>query len=123
MSRATLGRMCLVFALVLLLTLFALPPLFSMLLLIRCGELQFDYLLSAELGWLVVVAALFLSIGAFLKGRRQGILATSLSLMALLLLILLMMLRNPPYALAIVLIVLYNLNLLALLVADYRFLR
>ncbi|MEA4860253.1 hypothetical protein SDC9_149909 [bioreactor metagenome] len=123
MSRATLGRVCLVLAFVLLLVLFALPPLSSMLLLIRSGELQFDYLLSAELGWIVMVAAPLLMIGAFLKGRSQGILATSLSLIALLLLFLLMMLRNPPYVLAIVLIVLYNLNLLALLVAAYRFLR
>ncbi|NLK06753.1 MAG: hypothetical protein GX315_10350 [Spirochaetales bacterium] len=123
MTRTTLSRICLVFAAVFLLILVALPPLFSFLLLIRTGEFRFDYLLTAELGWFALISALLLMVGAFLQGRRQGFLATSLSLMALLLLFLLMMLRNPPYALAIVLIVLYNLNLLALLVADYRFLR
>lgn len=123
MTRTTLSRICLVFAAVFLLILVALPPLFSFLLLIRTGEFRFDYLLTAELGWFALISALLLMVGAFLQGRRQGFLATSLGLLALLLLILLMTLHNPPYALAIVLIVLYNLNLLALLVADYRFLR
>ena len=123
MTRTTLSRICLVFAAVFLLILVALPPLFSFLLLIRTGEFRFDYLLTAELGWFALISALLLMVGAFLQGRRQGFLATSLGLLALLLLILLMTLHNPPYALAIVLIILYNLTLLALLVADYRFLR
>lgn len=123
MTRTTLSRICLVFAAVFLLILVALPPLFSFLLLIRTGEFRFDYLLTAELGWFALISALLLMVGAFLQGRRQGFLATSLGLLALLLLILLMTLHNPPYALAIVLIILYNLTLLALLVVDYRFLR
>jgi len=102
LTRTTLSRICLVFAAVFLLILVALPPLFSFLLLIRTGEFRFDYLLTAELGWFALISALLLMVGAFLQGRRQGFLATSLSLMALLLLFLLMMLRNPPYALAIV---------------------
>lgn len=122
MTRTTLGRICLVSAAVLLLILVALPPLFSFLLLIRTGEFRFDYLLTAELGWFALISALLLMVGAFLQGRRQGFLATSLGLLALLLLILLMTLHNPPYALAIVLIILYNLTLLALLVVAYRFL-
>lgn len=122
MTRTTLSRICLVFAAVFLLILVALPPLFSFLLLIRTGEFRFDYLLTAELGWFALISALLLMVGAFLQGRRQGFLATSLGLLALLLLILLMTLHNPPYALAIVLIVLYNLTLLALLVVAYRFL-
>lgn len=122
MTRTTLSRICLVFAAVFLLILVALPPLFSFLLLIRTGEFRFDYLLTAELGWFALISALLLMVGAFLQGRRQGFLATSLGLLALLLLILLMTLHNPPYALAIVLIILYNLTLLALLVVAYRFL-
>ena len=122
MTRTTLGRICLVSAAVLLLILVALPPLFSFLLLIRTGEFRFDYLLTAELGWFALISALLLIVEAFLQGRRQGFLATSLGLLALLLLILLMTLHNPPYALAIVLIILYNLTLLALLVVAYRFL-
>ncbi|MFA6733065.1 MAG: hypothetical protein EOM32_06915 [Spirochaetia bacterium] len=122
MTRTTLGRICLVSAAVLLLILVALPPLFSFLLLIRTGEFRFDYLLTAELGWFALISALLLMVGAFLQGRRQGFLATSLGLLALLLLILLMTLHNPPYALAIVLIILYNLTILALLVVAYRFL-
>ncbi len=117
-----LGRIFLVSAAVLLLILVALPPLFSFLLLIRSGEFRFDYLLTAELGWFALISALLLMVGAFLQGRHQGFLASSLGLVALLLLILLMTLHNPPYALAIVLIVLYNLTLLALLVVAYRFL-
>nr|WP_321296114.1 hypothetical protein [uncultured Sphaerochaeta sp.] len=122
MTRTTLSRICLVFAAVFLLILVALPPLFSFLFLIRTGEFRFDYLLTAELGWFALISALLLMVGAFLQGRRQGFLATSLGLLALLLLILLMTLHNPPYALAIVLIILYNLTLLALLVVAYRFL-
>jgi len=122
LTRTTLGRICLVSAAVLLLILVALPPLFSFLLLIRTGEFRFDYLLTAELGWFALISALLLMVGAFLQGRRQGFLATSLGLLALLLLILLMTLHNPPYALAIVLIILYNLTILALLVVAYRFL-
>lgn len=123
MTKATLARVFLVLALVLLLVLLALPLLFSVLLLIRSGEFLFDYLLTVELGWVVLIAALLLVVGAFLQGRRQGLLAISLSLSVLLLLILLMAVHNPPSSLAFLLIVLYNLNLLALLVVAYRFLR
>jgi hypothetical protein len=106
----------------LLLILLVLPPFFSFLLLIRTGELQFDFLLTAEFGWLALISAIILIVGAFLQGRRQGFLATSLGLAVLLLLILLMVMHNPPYALAIVVLVLYNLALLSLLVVAYRFL-
>ncbi len=122
MTRATLARICLVSATLLLLILLVLPPFFSFLLLIRTGELQFDFLLTAEFGWLALISAIILIVGAFLQGRRQGFLATSLGLAVLLLLILLMVMHNPPYALAIVVLVLYNLALLSLLVVAYRFL-
>ncbi len=99
----------LLFALVLLS-----PFIFSVISLIANAELVFDYLMTAELGIVSLIALLFLLVGTFSsKGSYLYFLIVSLVLVVAS--AMLMMFSDPPMFLAVSVLILYNLSLVLLL--------
>ncbi len=91
------------------------PFFFAVMSLIVNSELVFDYLMTAELGFVVVIALLFLLVGTFLaKGPYLLFLVACIVLVVSL--TILMLLSDPPMVLAVVVLLLYNLCIVVMLV-------
>lgn len=91
------------------------PFFFSLISLIVNSELVFDYLMTAELGLVAIIALLFLMVGTFLaKGPFLFFVFGSVA--AVVSLVTLMLLSDPPVFLSVSALILYNLSLVASLV-------
>lgn len=98
------------------------PFFFSLLSLVAHSELVFDYLMTAELGFVAIIGLLFLSVGTFLaKGPFLFFVFSSVAAVGSLVMV--MLLSDPPLFSAASLLVLYNLSLVSLLVHGVRSLK
>lgn len=91
------------------------PFVFSVISLIVRSEFNFDYLMTAELGSIALVALTSLLVGTFLA-KGPYVLCLSSSVLLAVSLVALVLLSDPPILLAAVVLVLYNLSLILLLI-------
>ena len=90
------------------------PFVFSVISLIVNSELVFDYLMTAELGFIAIIALLFLMVGTFLA-KGPFLFFVLSSVVSVVSLVILMLLSDPPMFLAVSMLILYNLSLVSLL--------
>ncbi|SMP50877.1 hypothetical protein SAMN06298221_105157 [Sphaerochaeta associata] len=90
------------------------PFVFSVISLIVNSEPVFDYLMTAELGFVAIIALLFLMVGTFLAKGPFMLFVVS-SVVSVVSLVILMLLSDPPMFLAVSVLILYNLSLVSLL--------
>ena len=90
------------------------PFVFSVISLIVNSELVFDYLMTAELGFIAIIALLFLMVGTFLA-KGPFLFFVLSSVVSVVSLVILMLLSDPPMFLAVSVLILYNLSLVSLL--------
>lgn len=112
------ARVCLFIGTLLVALVLASPFVFSVLSLINSAELAFDYLMTAELGFLALIALVPLLVGTFLS-KSPYLLCVISSALLVISLVTLMLLSDPPIIWAVLVLVLYNLSLLLLLLHGF----
>lgn len=112
------ARVCLFIGTLLVALVLASPFVFSVLSLINRAELAFDYLMTAELGFLALIALVPLLMGTFLS-KSPYLLCVISSALLVISLVTLMLLSDPPIIWAVLVLVLYNLSLLLLLLHGF----
>lgn len=112
------ARVCLFIGTLLVALVLASPFVFSVLSLINRAELAFDYLMTAELGFLALIALVPLLMGTFLS-KSPYLLCVISSALLVISLVTLMLLSDPPIIWAVLVLVLYNLSLILLLLHGF----